>query len=727
MPPPSTGSCSGAQSPKLSHVPCSVSEVVGESQVMSSTRGRCRRYGEPELGDAFAATSVLSSDGCSALREALRWLGPCSPSVETLPLGALGTTRLARLRSELESVLVKHWDPPDPERCRLGDLAPSAPGSMEETLASDACSERSLALLRRAGCDRWPMLLSRTLAELSALPGVGRKTAAEVVAMCAAASLGAVAEAWVLDPGASDMAVILRNERRCDSHPLLGALLEQRSATGPPVLREAADRLLRESAPWALEAGTGLAALVESAGDERDRRLFVTRTLEADPAGFRELAEAEGISLRRVRELVERAEARVRADAQSAPVPLPWLVAYLRRRLGRLTNEEAARSALEGLGVDEPRTCRLALWLAGPYHAVPDRPGWLALAPKEVLAHTSGCLGADGGVRRVSDVSTELAEVGIGADWLPQWLQANRAVVVHDVVVSALGQLGDVVERILDAYGTARTEADIAQDLTLAGRPVATELIGSVTRSRRFKRDGAGTLWLTAWGDKVSGDEVATGAGSPCPRGSAAPKAAHPAPARTTAARTTAAHPAPARTKAARTQLTGESKKRRRSPDGSPTRGSPTEGSPTEGSPNPVAHNARSTPAERAGSDAKEVANGERLWLWVRLDADVLHGAEAAVPVALVERLGLARFSRRTFSSRWGPVALAYDDPQPTRGSVRAVALAVGARVDDTLLLGFSPGGDVDVDVRRSGGQAEQDGSFDDAGFFSDTAIRGAL
>jgi hypothetical protein len=92
----------------------------------------------------------------------------------------------------------------------------------------------------------------------------------------------------------------------------------------------------------------------------------------------------------------------------------------------------------------------------------------------------------------------------------------------------------------------------------------------------------------------------------------------------------------------------------------------------------------------------------ERLWLWVRVDDDVLRGADAAVPIALVQDLGLAPLSRRTFASRWGPVTLAYDGPQPARGSVRAVALAAGARTDDTLLLGFSrTSPDVAVEVRR--------------------------
>ena len=70
------------------------------------------------------------------------------------------------------------------------------------------------------------------------------------------------------------------------------------------------------------------------------------------------------------------------------------------------------------------------------------------------------------------------------------------------------------------------------------------------------------------------------------------------------------------------------------------------------------------------------------------------------MPTELVERLGLGAQSRRTFSCRWGPVTLAYEGLQPVRGSLRAVARAVGARSGDTLLLGFSPAGDVAVELR---------------------------
>jgi hypothetical protein len=109
-------------------------------------------------------------------------------------------------------------------------------------------------------------------------------------------------------------------------------------------------------------------------------------------------------------------------------------------------------------------------------------------------------------------------------------------------------------------------------------------------------------------------------------------------------------------------------------------------------------------PAGRpAGRPPEPAASGaDRLWLWVRVGADVLRGREAAVPVDLMEGLGLAPLTRYTFSSRWGPVTLAYDRPHPIRGSVRAIALAAGAQADDILFLGFCGSSrDVLVEVRH--------------------------
>ena len=113
--------------------------------------------------------------------------------------------------------------------------------------------------------------------------------------------------------------------------------------------------------------------------------------------------------------------------------------------------------------------------------------------------------------------------------------------------------------------------------------------------------------------------------------------------------------------------------------------------------------------------------------LWVRMDAETLHGGEAFVPLSLAEGLGLAPGSQRTFSSRYGPVTLAHNGATASRRSVRAVALAAGAQINDTLLLGFSTRGDIDVGVRRPTGDTElTEPPSTQTDFFPNSATSGA-
>lgn len=90
----------------------------------------------------------------------------------------------------------------------------------------------------------------------------------------------------------------------------------------------------------------------------------------------------------------------------------------------------------------------------------------------------------------------------------------------------------------------------------------------------------------------------------------------------------------------------------------------------------------------------------QRIWLAVPIDRQALRGAEGAAPAALADGLGLPPNGLRVYASRWGPVTLAHQGSHLVRGSVRAVALASGARGGDTLMLGFSLAGDLLVEVR---------------------------
>jgi hypothetical protein len=433
-------------------------------------------------------------------------------------------------------------------------------------------------------------------------------------------------------PG-GELAFILQNEREGSSAPLLEALLELRSGDGPSALRDASDRLVRKNAPWALDLAALAHELIKSAGTERDQRLFLAWSLNPEPVPLVELAAREGVRRRHVHKLVRRSESRIRGALATAPAPLPWLVSALRSRLGAVAPAEQVGAELDRLGAGEPPAAALLAWLAGPYLPLKERPAWLSSTKAPVVARTAACLNEDGGVRQLADIEAELVDVGISAGNFRPWLRANGAVVVRDLAVSARGPLADVVERLLDAHGEARTLEQITTDLAAGERHVDAEDLARVLGGRRrFTRSSRGQVGLGLWGRETG-------------RAAAKERAA------------------PA--KSAKTRLAG----------------------PPE-------------PPETVGGEPKE-----RLWLWVRVDAEVLRGSEAAVPVALVEGLGLAPLARRTFSSRWGPVMLAYDAPQPKRGPVRVVALAAGARPEDTLLLGFSPGGNLDVEVRHGSGQ----------------------
>ena len=73
--------------------------------------------------------------------------------------------------------------------------------------------------------------------------------------------------------------------------------------------------------------------------------------------------------------------------------------------------------------------------------------------------------------------------------------------------------------------------------------------------------------------------------------------------------------------------------------------------------------------------------------LHVTVDDAVLAGATGPVPRTIARALGLRPGCRRTFPTRYGPVAVADDGQAATRGSLRPVALAVGAAIGDELII----------------------------------------
>ena len=466
-----------------------------------------------------------------------------------------------------------------------------------------------------------------------------------------------------------DLAVVLAHERdeagprghqgAGPAQPLVEALLDRRAGDGPAAIAEAADRLLRRAAPWVLDSDAAILALLQAAGDAPSRALYTAWSSWRPPRAVGELAAELGVSGQLAGRMVRRVDSKVRAALATSALPAAWIVANLRRRLGPVATEAEVHEALRSLGVTGAAG-DLALWLAGPYRAIPGLAGWLALEANTIVARTSSCLAADGGVRRLVDVEAELE---MASARLAPWLHACGAAVIHDVAISLAGSLAGVVERVLDAHGCPQAATQIAACLAGGGRDVAGTDLQRTLRSRKFIRSAAGDVGLADW----EGDQLRSGDGRRSKRRQGP------------------------NSQPGKPRQPGRSSAMVRSPATTPPATTPEAPRPTASTPHATTH------------EVVEAPHGDgRLWLWVRVDAEVLRGAEAVVPSVLVEGLGVASPARRTFSSRYGPIVLAHDGPQPVRGSVRAVALAAGARDGDTLLLGFSACGDVAVEVRHT-------------------------
>jgi hypothetical protein len=439
-----------------------------------------------------------------------------------------------------------------------------------------------------------------------------------------------------------DLAVLLCHERTAPDQGLTLALLDLRTGDGPLPVRAAADRVLQQVAPWVLDVDSALQALRPTKVDDRSWALFCSWSSWRAPCSLQQLGAEAGLSGQRAGKIAHRVDARLRAGLDAAPPSLRWVVGSLGRRLGPVTTVVHLAGTLDRLGVEG--SAELLVWLAGPYRPVPDRPGWLAVDPATIVARSAACLSADGGVRRLADV---VAELGLDAESGGNWLRACGATVIHDLTVLLTGPLASVVERLLDAHGRTLAAPTIASAITDGGRTLAAPALHRALRAPRFRRTPAGEFGLRDWGDEPFTEPV------PGPGG-------------------------------ASQRLKPEPRERPRTP-------------------RPEAEAAAAEARLPVAGEHESTADG-RLWLWVRVDGDVLRGLDAVVPTGLMEGLGVGVGHRRTFSSRYGPIVLAYDGPQPIRGAVRAVTLAAGCYEGDTLLLGFSGAGDVVVEVRRTVG-----------------------
>ncbi len=507
---------------------------------------------------------------------------------------------------------------------------------------------RLSSVLERAGWTRWSTLWERSVDDVSMLVNVGPAATAELLAACLDRSLAGLARAaWTDNPGADDLSVLLRRERDAPCQPLLEALLETRA--GPEPARGAADRLLRAAAPWALELDAAVAGLLEAAGAGRAQAIYLAWVTSGSPHPVQDVAAANGITGERVRQIVAASDRRVRAALAAWPGPLRWAVTALRRRLGAVASLDQVGEVLEAIGVASwPGLCGTPAW-GGAGSSPPGRE------PAADRVPTAGLLVWLAGPYR---------PVPSRQGWVALQPRAVAAATASCLAADGGVRRIDEVLAELD-LAPATAEAWLHACGAVAVHGLAVSLSGSLP--------DAIERVLDATGRPLTGEEIA-------------------------------AHLAAG----GRTLTAGALRDRRFRCDDGAYRLADWGPRPAAKATAPQVERPRIARGRRpeAGAGTEEPGEREPLWLWVRVDAAVLAGDEAVIPTSLVEGLGVAPLNRRSFATRYGPVVVANDGAAPTRGSVRAVALAAGARVGDTMMIGFRPDGHAVVEVRHGTGQA---------------------
>jgi hypothetical protein len=716
----------------LRPVPCPDMSTP-EAPTLAHPSAASRRRAGNQAGERAAQriTLRLAFTGAGALRTPVRSvlarrlgvdLGDDPSSDEALCrleeaelAGAGERSRRRQLASFLEEAFATGADWKALASRFLGELTPGAARVPDCGFTADGLAERLQADLRRAGVTRWSELLDRQVADLRAVREIGPVTLAGVLGACFGRSLeGLVSEEAGGGDRGDDLAVLLRHERQRRHQRVLEALLEARAgpvdgATAAHDLeRQAAERLLRQSAPWALSYDR-LDELLLAITDERDRAILEATELASDAVTLSQLAAHHGVSAPRVAQRRDRAAAQLRAAAQGAPAPLPWLLARLRRSLGRAVSEERASAELARLGIDtgDARSVRLVHWLAGPFERVPDSPGWMAVNHRQLDRIVDEQLGRDGGVAALTDLAHALEAAGVVAPMVLSWLRARGVVIVEGgLALRVGGTLVDAAERLLEALARPASCVELEKLLAEGGRRVERDELERTLRGRRFRAAelaGEAAYGLASWGGDARSSPPAA------PRRASGQQVTQKWHAKTSKNGSTAVAGRGAGTPAADETVELEQRGgRRQQGEGhqqalvpglltvstdpfDPGRPGRRDGPSPEG-PSPPGR-PPAGPTAAAGGEAGAAV------LEVLVDERLLSGGEAPVPSSLVDGLGVGYRQRRTFASRFGPVALANDGAEPVRGPLRPIALAAGARLGDMLRLCFAPGGSVTVEV----------------------------
>ena len=417
------------------------------------------------LGDIFRACEVLPVASRLRIAELLRVTGvPTAAHPEefrALPLPDAADA-LEVLRAAIVSGL-GHANIEALAEARLVDVIPAlgdAPGGPKASR-----SIRVTNALDANGPPTWARLGPSTLGEITAMPGVGKRSLAALLELAVGVAIG-----------------------RCP--------IEAASVPGD-------------------DLDAVLVRALEEAGDTRSRLIFEQLVLPIEETvSTAWVAACLEIGHQRVRQLreqsVERVRAAVAAESATLRAVVHPVVAQLADRLGVVAPRAELDQVLSEIGLAPlPDTrSQLMVWLAGPYRALGDaQPGWVARDPAMVISDTARVLCEDGGVRLGDHVRDDLASIGVSADHVDAWLAAQSVRFVDDVVVLTAGSPLAVAERLLAAAGSPLSTDELCAPDQTAG-PLSVQ---ALSRDRRFARVGPDEWALSEWGAVADeGHEAAT-------------------------------------------------------------------------------------------------------------------------------------------------------------------------------------------------------------------------
>ena len=179
-------------------------------------------------------------------------------------------------------------------------------------------------------------------------------------------------------------------------------------------------------------------------------------------------------------------------------------IAALAAVLGQAADRRGLDVALESLGLPDTSdpVGLLALWLAGPYRAVPRHAGWWSPDASKLVRETEAVVSMGGGVHPYEVLIKDLIGIGVTEEHAAGWLARQRVRIEHGVVVDLRGRVRDIAERALEATGRSMTQGELCSWLPIEVPDLA--LVNELRKNPRFIETGPGRWELADWGGEPS-------------------------------------------------------------------------------------------------------------------------------------------------------------------------------------------------------------------------------